>query len=227
MGLNKITRPSDSPYLRAVTLYRCDEPATDLALPDESWDLVVMKHEGQLRVLLTGQTTRVVPLQFQPGDEFLTLSFRASAFLRTAPAETMLDQGTILPMLTSRTFRLGADPLEIPRFENAEDLAARLVKIGLLENDSLVAGVLEGRPPAASARSIQRHFQRTTGMPFYSFYQIRRAYDAVSRLLSGAAAADVALDAGYSDQAHMVRSLKQILGRTPTELLSEPLLWQP
>jgi AraC-like DNA-binding protein len=219
VGLIKTVRASDSPYLKAVTLYRCDEPADDLAVPDESWDLVVMKHEGRVSVLLTGQTTRAVPLTFSPGDEFLTLSFRASSFLRVRSAEELLDQGQILPVFASRDFRLGADSIEIPHFDNADDLAARLAKLGILESDDLVEGVLSGRPLAASERSVQRHFQRTTGMTSHAFYQIRRAHDAVSRLTAGTSAADAALDAGYSDQPHMIRSLKRILGQTPTEIL--------
>lgn len=190
MGLKKTVRVSDSPYLRAVTLYQCDADDTDLAVPDESWDLVTMKQGGRRRVLLTGQTTKAVSLKFSPGDEFVTLSFRASVFLRNLPAEGLVDQGTLLPMFTGRTFRLGADPL---------------------------VGVLSGHPPAASPRSVQRHFQRTTGLPFY---QIRRARDAVSRLLKGTPAADAALDAGYADQAHMIRSLKRIWGQTPGEFLA-------
>jgi len=122
----------------------------------------------------------------------VTLSFRASVFLRNLPAEGLVDQGTLLPMFTGRTFRLGVDPLE---------------------------GVLSGHPPAASPRSVQRHFQRTTGLPFYAFYQIRWARDAVSRLLKGTPDA-AALDAGYADQAHMIRSLKRIWGQTPGEFLA-------
>ena len=221
MSLKKTVRDSDSPYLRAVTLYESDGFVSDLATPDESWDLVMMKRDGRVSVLLTGQTTKAVPLNFSPGDEFLTLSFRANAFLRGRAAEQLLDRGTLLPMFTSRAFRLDADSLEVPTFENADALAERLAKLGLLETDDLVEGVLTGRPPAASLRSVQRHFQRTTGMSFHAFYQIRRAYDAAARLRQGAAAVDAALDAGYADQAHMIRSLKRTLGRTPRQLLGE------
>ena len=48
--------------------------------------------------------------------------------------------------------------------------------------------------------------------------QIRRACRAIELLAQGRRVVDVALELGYSDQAHMTRALKAIMGRTPGEI---------
>jgi len=50
------------------------------------------------------------------------------------------------------------------------------------------------------------------------------AWKAASLLQMGQPALDVAFALGYTDQSHMIKSLKQILGQTPTQLkFSAPL----
>jgi AraC-like DNA-binding protein len=47
---------------------------------------------------------------------------------------------------------------------------------------------------------------------------IRRAQEAVRRLKRGEPPAAVAADLGYSDQPHMIKSIKTIMGRLPSDL---------
>ena len=62
---------------------------------------------------------------------------------------------------------------------------------------------------------MQRHFLRTTGLTYKTFTQIERAQKAMALLQMGRPAADVAFALGYSDQPHLIRSLKAIMGETP------------
>lgn len=93
-----------------------------------------------------------------------------------------------------------------------------MVVAGLLRSDDLVARAFSGRPKAASKRSVQQHFRKTTGITQKDFQLIRRAQEAVRQLKAGHNAADVAIDLGYSDQSHMIKSIRKIMGHLPSNL---------
>jgi hypothetical protein len=112
-------RPADSPFVQAVTRWVIGDADRDRAVPDGTWDIVVLKRNGETNVLLAGQTTRAVPLQFDPGDEIVTIPFKASAFLGFISAGELLDRGILLPK-TRHSFQLAADVFEIPTFDNAD-----------------------------------------------------------------------------------------------------------
>lgn len=210
-------RQADSPFVQAVTNWVISNEETSIAAPDGCWDLVVLKQAGKTNILLTGQTTQTVSLPFAPGDEIMTISFKASAFLSFVPATDILDRGILLPT-TNYSFQLASDVFEIPTFDNAEEFVKSLLKKEQLRQDEIVEEALMDHPPAYSPRSIQRRFLRATGMTPNYFRQIQRARQAAALLQKGAPAAEVAFETGYSDQPHMSRSLKRILGRTPTEI---------
>lgn len=217
MEAQLITRPADSPFVHAVTQWVIGTDDRNMAAPDGYWDFVVLKQEGQTSILLTGQTTTAVPLHFAPGDELLTISFKASAFLTFIPSLATLDRALFLTK-TGNSFRLASDIFEIPTFDNVEAFARSLVQKGQLCQDDVVEALLADHPLAYSPRSIQRHFVRTTGMTYTYFRQIQRARRAADLLQHGNLAGDVAYEAGYADQSHMSRSLKRILGQTPTAI---------
>jgi len=213
-------READSPFVQAVTSWVIGNEDRSMAAPDGCWDLVVLKQDGRTNILLTGQTTRAVPLPFAPGDEIMTISFKASTFLSFIPAISILDRGILLPK-TRNSFQLASDVFEIPTFENAESFVQSLVKKEHLYQDKVVEELLQDHPQAYSPRSIQRRFLRATGMTQKYFRQIQRARQAAALLQNGIPAAGVAFETGYADQPHMSRSLKRILGRTPTEIVTQ------
>jgi methylphosphotriester-DNA--protein-cysteine methyltransferase len=65
---------------------------------------------------------------------------------------------------------------------------------------------------------VQQHFKQTTGITQKSFQMIRRAQKAVRRLKAGEVPAGVAVDLGYTDQPHMIKSIKKIMGALPSNL---------
>ncbi len=212
-----VTRASDSPLVHSVSMWTIGDEAKILACPDGFWDLVVYKKDGETVVLLTGQTTQAVNLPFSEGDEILTISFNPSTFLSFLPARNLVDRAELLER-RGDWFNLVSDAVEIPTFDNAEDLVRRLEREELLRSDELVASYVSGHPMAASVRSVQRHFLQTTGMSPRDFFLIERAHRAASLLHSGLSASQVAVTAGYSDQAHLCRSLKRFLGLTPVQI---------
>lgn len=209
----------NSPYATSVTHREYREPTDDVTVPDGCWDIVVIKQDGgDTQVLLTGAITRPIPLAFPPGCEVMNITFKPHAFLSLLTGQEMLNEGVFLPKASSKTFWLGSDTFEIPTFENAEGFVDTLLRRQVLANDHLVASIVEGRPMAASERSVQRHFLKTTGMTFKFYKQVRRAEKAMALLQTGMPALQVALALGYSDQSHLIKSLKIIMGRTPKQL---------
>ncbi|AKM30918.1 AraC family transcriptional regulator [Pandoraea faecigallinarum] len=66
-----------------------------------------------------------------------------------------------------------------------------------------------------SASYLTRAFRARFGLTPHAFLMNRRIQYARSRLRRGHAIAEVALDAGFADQAHFQRTFKQLLAATP------------
>jgi len=211
-------RPSDSPLVARITRVTYQSDWRGWTTPDGCWDLIVRKVAGRVQVLQTGVITRPVALAYAAGDEYLSISFKPGVFMPSAPGQRMVDRGLERPTPSARSFWLDQEQLEVPTFDNAEGLVSRLVRRGLLERDEIVEGVVERHPRAITPRSVQRHFLSALGVTAKRLEQIQRACRAVDLLEQGRRAVDVALELGYSDQAHLTRALKAIMGRTPGEI---------
>jgi Helix-turn-helix domain len=223
MEVTRLRRPSDSKLVEVVArvLYGGDGPdgarEPDVTLPDGLWDIAVIRHRGGIVVLQTGLITKPVLLPFDPGDEYLAISFRPGVVMPVLPGARTVDQG-IVRESRPRAFRVEADTFEIPTYDNAEALVDRLVRRGFLVFDDVVARVADGEPGWASERTIQRRFQWALGLTPKELGQIRRARRAVDLLRAGWAAADVAAELDYADQPHLIRSLRRFMGDTPGRL---------
>jgi AraC-like DNA-binding protein len=215
----RLERAADSPYVQRITQVTYEEHTRELSTPDGCWDIVVMKKRGVTTVLQTGLISRPVVLVNEPGDSYLAISFRPGVFATKTPGIRMLDHALVRPQSSGRAFVMENETLEIPSFENAEQLVNQLGRRGLLTRDELVETAVSGHPRAISQRSMQRHFLSALGMTPKQFEQIQRACRAVDLLRSGMAPATVAIEAGYADQPHLTRSLKALMGQTPGELV--------
>jgi hypothetical protein len=215
------SRASDSPFVERVTHVRYEALTEEWTTPDGCWDIVVLERCGQTSVLQTGLISRPVLLRNEAGDSYLAISFKPGVFAPRTPGPRMVDRALVRPLVTASAFAMDTETLEIPTFENAEGLVDRLVRRGLVVCDELVESAARGQPRAISPRSMQRHFLSALGMTPKQFAQIKRACLAVDLLRQGIAPAAVAVDAGYSDQPHLTRSLKAIMGQTPGELVRE------
>ena len=211
-------RSSPHPWIDAVWQTISIEDGIYRATPDGSWDLILSYGpDGQPTLWLTGQATEPVDVPYVGGSHAVVVSFAAHAFL--AREKQVLTGATVrfIPVQRGR-FELGGVDLPLPTFENAEALVDEMIAAGLLESNDVVAKAFGPQPKAASKRSVQQHFKKTTGITQKAFAQIRRAQEAVRLLKSGASAAAVAADLGYTDQPHMIRSIKKIMGHLPTDL---------
>lgn len=226
MAVTRRQRASDSDLVAAITHASYSGPAgeplePDITVPDGLWDIVVIRHAGGVQVLQTGLITKPVALPYEPGDEYLAISFKPGTYMPRLPGQRMVDRGVLRPVGTGRSFELDSDTFEIPTYENAEGLVQRLAQREIVVLDEVVDRVVDGEPAWASERTVQRRFRWALGLSPKQLAQIRRAREAVARLQAGFAAADVAVDLGYADQPHLIRSLRRFMGRTPGDV-AEP-----
>jgi len=212
------SRSSPHPWIDTVWQTVCLSDGIYKATPDGSWDLLrSVAPDGISVVFLSGQATEPVDVPYVEGEHSVVISFAAHVYLahdkevRTGAAVRFLD-------VEEDEFSLDGVKLPLPTFLNAEVLVDEMIAARLLASDDVVARAFTEKPKAASKRSVQQHFKNTTGITQKDFQLIRRAQEAVRRLKAGDSAAAVAFDLGYTDQPHMIKSIKKIMGSLPSNL---------
>jgi methylphosphotriester-DNA--protein-cysteine methyltransferase len=98
------------------------------------------------------------------------------------------------------------------------------VRDDVLVCDPVVNAVLQGHPQEMPSRTVRHRFLRATGLSATHIRQMKRAQHAQALLQQGVSILDTVDEAGYFDQPHLTRSLKQFLGYTPAQIirLSQP-----
>jgi hypothetical protein len=189
------------------------------ATPDGSWDLIVLiQPDGAKSMMLTGQATKPMDVPYKKGTSSIVISFAPGAYLSDYSAKNLVDSFEILPNMDAEHFLLAGHSFAFPTFENAESLVEALIAAKLLVADPIIYGSFIGKPYAISDRSAQRHYAQNTGLKQKDFQQIKRAQKAVRRLQKGIKPSDVAADTGFTDQPHLAKSLKKIMGVTPSDV---------
>ena len=185
------------------------------------WQIVVVKHSrSPTSVFIRGPETKASIVEIPQDAEFLGIEFKLGTFIPALRVETLVDAGRELDTVSRNKINLAGSNWEIPTFENAADFVARLAKDDVLVRDSVVEQILLRKPVAITDRSVQRRFLRATGLTCGTVRQIERAERTVALLASGTSIPDAVEIAGYSDQAHMTRSLNRFLAKTPGRLVS-------
>jgi hypothetical protein len=188
-----------------------------LATPDGTWDLVFIRNEGGIRAIRSGLTTRPVRLSHSEGEQILAISFKPSVNMATIDPVESLDRGYVLES-DRKKFWVAGRVFEIPAFNNADVFVEHLARAGLLRANPAVQSILDGQPVAISERTLQRQFKLTTGMAHKRFTVIERAGLAAERLRKGESTQNVVHALGFYDQAHLINSLREIIGQTPSQL---------
>jgi len=215
-------RESDSPYVERVWRSRSRHGGSFLSMAESNIELVVARLPGFLAVILRGPVSQGSLVECPPNGEWLAIRFRLGTYLEGIPAASLIDhQNVQLPILPDGRFWFSGSAWEIPRYDNAEDFVARLARAAIIARSHATDAAVEGDIDRISRRSVQRHFRRATGMTFSNYQQILRARHAAALLTSGASILDATFDAGYFDQAHLTRSVKQLIGMTPARLARE------
>lgn len=197
-----------------------------MAAADGCWDMIfTVTKEGSTTVRLSGPSTTTTPVHYKKGNKNVGMRLKQGVFFTHIPTSEVVDVTESLPMPSGNTFILGGHVLNVPTFETFDEFIAELEQKGLLSEDQIVRAVLEGKKYGASLRSVQRRFGRAVGMSPAYIMQIERAWRAVELLKSGVPIVEVVYELGYSDQAHLNKSIKKVTGYTPrqTARRDEPL----
>lgn len=220
MSIIHLTRIPDSHFAHSVSHIKHTADNVGMATPDGCWDLVILRHfDGQVTIFRTGMLTRAIPIERMAGDELLTISFKANIFMPALPARQLVDRVFSLPTIGKRGFYIDGSEFEIPSFENIETFLDKLMRKNVLSNDEAIETALKGESEAMPARTLRRHFLSSTGVTKNYLQQITRAQQAMKLLQQGVTPDRVAGDIGYFDQAHMTKTLKQMMGQTPGEII--------
>jgi hypothetical protein len=215
-------RASDSPFVERVWRCHSEGGGSFLAVASSHWELVVTRLEGTTTVTLHGPETRAREVYCPPNGEWFAIRFKAGTFMPRLPVANLLNGRDVnLPSAFRGKFRLHGRAWEIPNFENAETFVARLARGGIIARDPAVEAALGGDGLALTQRSAQRHFLHATGITFTALRNIERARRATQLLRAGVSPSDVAFEAGYFDQPHLTRSLRQLIGITPARIARE------
>lgn len=154
------------------------------------WEPVLLKQS---------RSADVVAIRFQPGG--------AASFVRL-PQQEIAGKIANLEDFWGRSARQMRDAL-------GEACPAEM-RIRVLENYLMA---MRPREPVSlgvlSQRQYRRRFEETVGLPPKLHQRIRRFQSALA-LLGQKPIAEVALECGYYDQAHLIRDFKQFSGLTPT-----------
>lgn len=213
-------RLSDSPYVQTIWHTWTESKGCYLAAADGSWDILISRLDKSRNVLVCGPSTKAVPVYYEEGTECIGIRFKLGTYMPHLPASTMVDSGMLLPEATSKSFWLGSCAWQFPDYENVDTFIARLVHADLLVQDPVVDAVLQGEGAYWSQRSVQRRFLHTTGLTQKSIRHIERAHQAVALLQQGTSIQDTVIRAGYTDQPHLTKSLKHLIGQTPAQVIT-------
>lgn len=213
MTQRHVSRASSSPLIDRVWHTENMTDGVYIATPDCAWDLLALRmQDGTRMMMLAGQQTRFLEVPYVAGTSSVVISFTASAYLVGMSGDELLDATSMLPNDGKDGFVLLGHTFEFPEYNTAEALVKSMVNAGILRQDDVVASVLEGQPRAMSSRTMQRHFHEVTGISRKGLDKIRRAQEAVKMLQAGTATAEVAAEVGYTDQSHLAKDLKKIMG---------------
>jgi AraC-like DNA-binding protein len=221
MDLTCEERPSDSPLVETVWRSYAERGGAFISMAEGHSGIVVTRVQGQTTLTVRGPETRATPA-FGPDDaEFMGIIFRPGTFMPMLPANQLKDRNDVnLPEASGKnTFWLSGAAWQFPDWDNADTFIDWLARDGLLVHDPVVDTVLAGQPTDLSLRTEQRRFLQATGMTQNTLRQIERARYATRLLKQGLSILDTVYLAGYFDQPHLTRSLKQFIGQTPAQIL--------
>jgi len=218
-------RPSDSPFVERIWCAQSEHAGDFLSIAASHWEMVVSKYRGQTIMTVRGPETKATPMHVNlVGSEFYGIIFKYGVCMPHLPVSDLVDGDVDLPDASSKSFWLNGSAWQFPNYENADTFVDWLVREGILVCDAVVESALRGEPLELSTRSVQRRFLQATGLTHGSIRQIERARHATMLLQQGISILDAVERAGYSDQAHLTRALKHLIGKTPAQIInkSEP-----
>ncbi len=219
MGFIYEERGSDSPFIETVTRGRTAGSGSVIRPAEFHWHMVLVKSDAGTQLLVAGPLTSSGVVYFKEGMQLLWIKLKLGTYMPHLPARSMVNVETALPQAAGQSFWLKGSAWQFPDYDNTETFIQRLVREDVLARDPLIHDALQGRAQGLSPRTVRHHFSQVTGLTQASILQMQRAQRAADLLRQGTPILDTVFEAGYFDQPHLTRSLKQWIGHTPAQLL--------
>lgn len=217
-------RFSDSPYVKTIMHGWTASDGSTIRPAEIHWHMVIVRHNGDVLPLIVGPWAMAGVTAWGEGAEILWIKFKLGTFMPHRPTRDFLNRETTMPDASSRSFWLNGCAWQFPNYDNVETFVARLVHDEVLVRDPVVDAALQDRLPEMSPRTLRHRFRRATGLTQNHIRQFERAQRAEALLKQGVPILETAFEAGYFDQPHLTRSLKQFIGYTPAQIvrMSQP-----
>ena len=218
LSIDVVSGPA-GPLARVWTA-KCDRPTDFSSIASVNPGIGCVRVGGATTVHLRGPETRAATLSCPRDAEYFGADFRLGAYLPMFPPARLANlQDAVLPILPDGRILLDGRAWEMPTPQNIDVFIDRLKRAGLLVFDPLAEELQHGGPAGTMPqRTAQSRFVRAVGLSRRKLQLIERARHAARLLRAGTAIADVVSSAGYYDQPHLTRVLRQLIGHTPAEL---------
>ncbi|MBL8936451.1 MAG: helix-turn-helix transcriptional regulator [Archangium sp.] len=208
-------------------------PPHYLTLPDGTADLVIARRDGVRRAVLVGPSTRAL-LKSTTGLEHVVVARLLPGVvteLLGVPVGSLRDRVSPLAAVGHRRLNaimrersveamaaaLGSWLDAAPRSAECAAATQALLVVMRSEPEALLRTV--ANEVACSERSLRRLFAGTVGVPPGRCQGLSRVRRAVHALVTAdTAAARVAVETGYADQAHLTRDVRARVSMTPAAL---------
>lgn len=188
---------------------------------DGNWDIIISKKAGLTSVTINGVGKSASQVPYEAGIESIGIALKPGVFLRDLNGKDIVDSQHTITHESESYVRIGGELFKIPDFASVEVFIDELATSNILRVNNIVSSFNHGDKKGFSDRSLRRHTLQTTGLSPYFFHQIQRAQNATQLLQQGMSIAQAASEAGYTDQAHMTKAVKQLIGRTPAQIIAE------
>jgi AraC-like DNA-binding protein len=222
-----------SPLVCCTWEQRTDAPHEQRVVPDACVDLIwsgrrltIAGPDTAARLVALVPGSRMVGVRLRPGVAGAVLGLPATELCDQAPdAHEVLGRGATEALLAE--LEAGGDPHAILaravelRAARAPDPLVRAAIASLDRPDARVAAV--AAELGVSARQLQRRVADAVGYGPKLVARILRfrRLQALAARTPAAALVDLALDAGYADQAHMSAEVSRLTGLPPVRFLKD------
>jgi AraC-like DNA-binding protein len=184
-------------------------------VPPNTEHRIAMSGEVSMRTLYLSRELRVAsPSECSVVNVSPLLRELVLHAVQLAPLYVSLpEHARLIGVLLDQIERLAVIPLNVPA---PRDPRARRAAEFLQQHPGEAASLEQiARRAGASKRTLERLFQRDTGMSFGAFREQVRLLAALALLAGGAPVTQVALEVGYESPSAFIARFRQLLGTTP------------
>lgn len=205
---------SNLPFIESIWRAQVTQEGEYSDPAKDTWGLAFTRRQnGSLAAELLGPSIQHRMLAGNVGDEYWGVELYAYVTMRGVNKPQLTGEFVSLRVENS-SFFIGDDVYSIPSFDDLEGFCKTLASLGVISH---ISRSLDTQT-TLSLRSKQRNHLKVTGLTRKKRQQINRAERAIALLRSGMSPSEVATEVGYSDQAHLTRSLKYLHGKTPATI---------